>query len=174
MSKKSRVLAGLTVALVGTFSGARLAHAQEVPAPVEHTAQTIQSEGRAIMAWVYPSVTLMKVGGCAWNQTRQGHDLTCPFFYTDDGDPGVRRLRFHLNAAGLITSIADAGGTAVWPPFATMRLMKEVLAEAAREALDKSARVDPDARAVLSLLAGSPEPEDILALMLDIKIAGQG
>jgi hypothetical protein len=174
MSKNSGILAGLTLALVSSIATARPAHADEVPASVDRTVRTIQAEGKAIMAWVYPTVAFSRVGTCGWGQTRDGFDVGCSFFYKDDGDPGVRRLTFHLNAGGLITSISDAGGTSFWPPFATMRLTKDFLAQAARDQLETNNNMDSDTRAILALLATNPEPEDILALILDVEMVRRG
>ena len=152
--------------------GAARAHAETPPAPVARTHHAVQRNGADIMAWVYPTVTFDGIAGCEWGRASGGFVLACRFDYVDnDGDNDARVLRFRLNAEGLITRIEDGGGGSVVPAFFAARLTQGLAAALAQEELaHNSSRLEADKRALLRLLAESPEPEEILTFLLNLAI----
>ena len=153
---------------------ARPARADELPYPVERALQTVGAESRGIMAWVYPTVTYRSVTGCRWRELVRGYDLSCVFNYTDtDGDSGYRRIGFRLDENGLVDSVGDRGGSDVWPAFASLRLAKELVAQMARDEIARGEHNDRTDQALLDFLARSPEPEEVLAFILDVRMVSQ-
>jgi hypothetical protein len=74
-------------------------------------------------------------------------------------------------AQGHITRIEDGGGGSIVPAFFTVRMTQGLAAAMARDELaHHSAKIDADKRALLRLLAESPEPEEILAFLLNLVI----
>jgi hypothetical protein len=162
----SVVVAGMMILV-----GAR-AHAEESPAPVARAHQAIQANAADIMSWVYPTVRFDGIAGCEWAEATGGFVVACRFDYVDAGDHDARVLRFRLNGQGMIKQIEDGGGDSIFPAFFTLRATKGLAAEMAqRELAQNSAKLDADQRALLRLLARSPEPEEILAFLLNVQIA---
>jgi len=170
MGKASRWF--LVAAAVVLVSGRALAN--EAPAPVDRTYQAVKANAKEIMAWVYPTVTFDGLAGCSWGQTAAGFVLGCRFDYVDDGDNDSRLLRFHLDGRGMIKRIEDGGGDSVFPAFFTLRVTKGMAVELAqRELAQSSHHIDADERALLRLLSRSPEPEELLAFLLNLDIASR-
>jgi hypothetical protein len=161
----------LLVAGVVVVAGAR-ARAEESPGQVARAHRAIQANATDIMSWVYPTVKFEGIGGCEWAEATGGYTVACRFDYVDAGDHDARVLRFRLNGQGMIKQIEDGGGDSIFPAFFTLRATKGLAAEMAqRELAQNSAKLDADQRALLRLLARSPEPEEILAFLLNIQIA---
>jgi len=161
----------LLVAGVVVVAGAR-ARAEESPAQVVRAHRAIQANATDIMSWVYPTVKFDEIAGCEWAPATAGFTLACQFNYVDAGDHDARVLRFRLNAHGMITGIEDGGGDSMFAPFWVLRATKGLAAEMAqRELAQSSAKLDADQRALLKLLSRSPEPEEILAFLLNVQIA---
>jgi hypothetical protein len=156
-----------TVVLVGAQ-----AFGQDAPPQVERAARAIRANAADVMAWVYPSVKFAQIAGCEWGASAGGFSVSCRFDYVDDGDQDARTLRFRLNSQGFVTRIEDGGGDSIFPAFFTLRVTRGLAAEMAKQELAKnSATLDADDRALLRLLSRSPEPEEILAFLLNIQIA---
>jgi hypothetical protein len=158
-------------ALVATVS--TQAHAQGTPVPVQRALRAVTAEGPMVMAWVYPTVTFRSAGACRWSATDAGYNLGCTYHYTDsDGDAGYRRLVFQMDENGIIEGVRDAGGSDLWPAFASVGVAKELLAEKARQELSKGGSDDQVEQALLTFLARGPEPHQVLAFLLDVRILG--
>lgn len=166
-----KVAGSLMVAATLVLIDAR-AHGQDSPPQVERAARAIQANAADVMSWVYPSVKFDQLAGCEWAQAEGGFVLACRFDYFDAGDHDARTLRFRLNPQGFVTRIEDGGGDSVFPAFFTLRVTKGLAAEMAqRELAQNASKLDADDRALLRLLSRSPEPEEILAFLLNLQIA---
>ena len=166
-----RVALAAAVAVV-IAHGARPAHAQ-ASAVVERAYQTLSSEDKMVMAWVYPTTTSEGPAACTWAEAWNGFELSCRFAYVDaDGTRSARRLVFGVNRAGLITGIRDGGGRSVVPAFFWLRLTQDLVRRMAQDELARSPQTDSEGeRALLKLFAdGTAEPEDALRFLLNLKI----
>ena len=140
--------------------------------PFERTHQAVRQNAADIMSWVYPTVTFDGIAGCEWVRASGGFTLGCRFDYVDtDGGHDARLLRFRLNAQGLITRIDDGGGGSIVPAFFVVRVTQGMAAALAQDELaHNAANLDADKRALMRLLAQSPEPQEILLFLLNLQI----
>jgi hypothetical protein len=150
--------------------GASRAQAQVPPEQVSRTFEAIQENGKMVMAWVYPTVSFTDVGPCNWATADGGFILACRFDYIDDGDRDARLLRFRLDRRGFVRAIEDGGGDSFVPPFTFLRVTKGLMSHMAKDELAKLPEGDDDRRALLELVAQSPDPSQILAALLNIRI----
>jgi hypothetical protein len=166
-----KVSGSLLVAAMIVLGAAR-AQAEAPPRAVERTHQAVVQNGADIMAWVYPTVRFDGVAGCEWVRASGGFVLGCRFDYVDtDGSSDFRLLRFRLNPQGFVTRIEDGGGGSIVPAFVVVRVTQGLAAKLAQDELaHRSGQLDADKRALLRLLAESPEPEEILAFLLNLAI----
>jgi hypothetical protein len=162
----------VTLTAVVLLAAAIAVRADETPSGVLKTHKTVENNAKMVMSWCYPTVTFDDLGKGTWSSTTNGYALTELFNYTDsDGEKAYRKLVFQLDKSGMITDIQDGGGPSIWKPFTGLRLAKELLAAAAKDAADKEQ--DADKKKILDLLAKSPEPEEVLALLLNLKTLAQ-
>ena len=160
----SLVVAGMMILV-----GAR-AHGEESPAQVARAHRAIQANAADIMSWVYPTVRFDGIAGCEWEEATGGHRRV-PVRVRRRRGPRRARVALPPERAGMIKQIEDGGGNSIFPAFFTLRATKGLAAEMAqRELAQNSAKLDADQRALLRLLARSPEPEEILAFLLNVQI----
>lgn len=167
-----KVIGSFLVVAALSLVGAR-AHAEEAPRAVERTHQAIRQNAADIMSWVYPTVTFDGIAGCEWFRASGGFTLACRFDYVDtDGAHDSRLLRFRANGQGFITRIDDGGGDSIVPAFFAVRVTQGMAAALAKDELAHNAgNLDADQRALMRLLAQSPEPQEILVFLLNLHIA---